>query len=318
MNWNICKVKNISGGAISIIRGFADGEEYTIPDSRRSEWVTSDEVIEAIVYEEIQIGSSIEYFDSYSDQINWLKNADNSPINIDKRHVIHATPRFLGTYTYFTGYDDNHNDPHAVGGSSNVNRFVWNHSVSGDNPDVVYGDFNTIINRTFVRQGDIMWKDAVQDALSVEIVPKTTDYTSGSGTSYDLYGGFLIIPAAPGSGGISVDADDMVLVQVTPNEFGDMAAGYWDADWNESTKEFDNVQPNYTGEGEYNMFGAEVVLHRFMNKRPVMGTGMKDCKTEDVAQLGHGMRVKISAHTMGTDHAWSGAATFMLYRAKTC
>ena len=221
------------------------------------------------------------------------------------------------SYTYFTSSDDDHTDPHAVGGTSNINDLYWEHEVSGDNPETIYIDFNSVYNPTWIRQGDIAWANAAFDMLSFSLVPKTTTYSSGSNTNYDLYGGYLVIPAA-GDGEITVADNDRVLIQNTPNEFGDMPAGYWDADWNTSTKAFENIAPNYTGTGEYNMFGVEVVLHKFMNRRRLIGTGRKDCMTEDVAQLGHGLRMKVEAHTHGTDHAWSGCATLMLYRQKTC
>lgn len=242
---------------------------------------------------------------------------DQAPVNFDQRPINHSTPRPRGAYTYFSSADDDHTDPHAVGGSSNVSELFWEHTVGGDNPEVFYLDYNTISNTTFVRQGDIMWKDAVFDYMNFEIVPKTTTYTSGTDTNYDLYGGYLIIPAV-GDGTITVQDADRVLVECTMNEFGDYPAGYWDADWNTTTKEFENITPNYTGEGGYNMFAAEVLLHRFMNRRRLLGTSRKDCHTEDVSQLGHNVRLKVSAYTHGTDHDWSGCATMMLYRSKTC
>jgi hypothetical protein len=237
-------------------------------------------------------------------------------VNTDGRRIIHDTPRFLGTYTYFTGSDDDHTDPHKVGGSSNITDLYWNHSVGGSNPEVIYMDFNCIINKTYIRQGDLMWENAKQDYLVFEIVPKVTSYTTSTNTNFNLYDGYLIIPAA-GDGTISVDAEDMVLVQNTPNEHGDYPAGYWDADWNTTTKQFENITANPLGTGKYNMFGLEVPLFRFMNRRRLLGTGRKDCMTNDTSQLGHNMRLKISAYTEGDDHEWSGNATIMMYRNRT-
>jgi len=237
----------------------------------------------------------------------------------DGKHYVHDTCRPLGTYTYFTSRDDDHTDPHAVGGSDeNTIDLKWDHPASeGNNPEVVYLDFNTINNETHVRQGDIMWKDAqLGDNLSFSIVPKTTSYSADTNTNFDLYGGYLIIPAA-GDGTISVANEDMVLVQNVPNEYGNLAAGYWDADWNTTTKQFENIVANPYGTGEYNMFGLEVKLHCFMQRRQLLGSGRKDCMTNDIARLGHHMRMKIEARTAGTDHAWSGNGTLMMYRKKT-
>lgn len=248
----------------------------------------------------------------------YLLNLD-APKNIDARPIQHSTPRRIGTYTYFASADDDHTDPHAVGGdnSSNISEIFWDHSVSGANPETIYLDFNTIYNETYVRQGGLMWKDADLDYVSFTITPKLTTYSSGSNTNYDLYGGFLIIPASPGTGSITVGDSDRVLVQNVPNEFGDLPAGYWDATWNPSTKTFDSITPNYTGEGEFNMFGVEILLNKFMNRKRLLGTGNVLCPTSDVSQLGHNMRLKLDVFTYGTDHAWKGCGTVMLYRKKT-
>ena len=262
----------------------------------------------------MQIGKDGEtWLTDINEAINLLKNI-GGPKNMDNRPVVHQTPRMLGTYTYFCGIDDDQSDPHAVGGGSNF--LEWDHAVDGPNPEVKYMDFNTIYNETHVRQGDVMWKDAVKDTLSFLIVPKVTTYTSGTSTNYNLYEGYLVVPAAS-DGVVTIADEDRVLIQNVPNEFGNMPAGYWDATWNPSTKQFDSIAPNYTGTGEFNMFTVEVILSKFMNQRMIMGTGKKDCHTDDESRIGHGMRLKIEAHTRGTDHAWCGCATLMLYRKKT-
>lgn len=246
----------------------------------------------------------------------WNFLIGHSVENIDNRQIVHATPRFLGTYTVFTGSDDDHTDPHSVGGSSNINDLFKKHEVGGPNPEQLYLEFNTIYNKTYVRQGDIMWKDADFDFISFHIVPKITTYSSGSNTNYNLYGGYLIVPAA-GDGTTVVSDEDRVLVECTPNEFGVYPAGYWDADWNITTKELENITPNYGGAGKYNMFGAEVSLNCFVNRRRLLGSNTHKCATEDISQLGHNLRLRLDMHTYGTDHAWSFGGTMMLYRQKT-
>lgn len=237
--------------------------------------------------------------------------------DLDGRHLSHSTPRYLGTYTYFTSYDDDHSDPHSVGGDDTC-ALMWDITTQSANPTNVYLDFNTVKNDTYVRQGDITWEDAKFDTISMDIVPKTTDYVSTtSGTTYDLYGGYLITPNPYGTGLIQVAENDMVPVEMTPNEFGSYPAGYWDAEWNETTKKYDNITPNYLGTGGYNMFGEEVKLYRFLNKKMLLGSHTKICPTDDSSQIGHNMRLKMTLETYGVPHPWRGCGTVMMYRSRT-
>jgi len=312
----VIKVKNLQAVSDTYEgKPIGAGEYYTIQsEAERHKFATSPKVNQHLWDSTPKIAISDGGKDlSQEEGDRWLKKIEKQ--DLDGRGITHCTPRYLGTYTYFTSEDDDQADPHAVGGGSNILK--WDHSISGNNPEVVYMDFNTIYNKTYVRQGDLIWKDAVFDTLTFKMVPKTTAYTSGSNTNYNLYGGYLIIPAA-GDGTIAINDADRLLVQNVPNEFGNLPAGYWDADWDSTNKEFINITPNPYGTGEYNMFGLEVVLHQFMNKRTLLGTGRKDCMTEDVAQLGHGIRIKIEAATAGADHAWSGCGNLMMYRQKTC
>ena len=389
MVWNYCRVKNISGGQLELKRTFSTGEVWVIPDSKRVDWKDDDDVLKAIADGDIQIGTETEWLTTLSDQIDWLKSGSTSVKDLDNRTISHTTPRYLGTYTYFCGRDDNSSDPHGVGGgdnslildhtattkslsniarSSNVATIetATSHGLStGDVVDIVcssdssfsasdttvtvvdslhftysntgddstetsatgtvsggkihsqYTDLNTINNTTYIRQGDLMWcNEDIKDIFTTtfSIVPKTTPYTSGSNTNYNLYGGYLIVPAS-GDGNISVTTP--VLVQNTPNEFGQMKAGYWDADWNTTTKQFENIVPNPYGEGEYNMFATEIDLFVFMYERLLMGSGRKDCMTDDCSQIGHNLRMKVLCKTVGDDHDWKMVAALMMYRSKT-
>ena len=102
------------------------------------------------------------------------------------------------------------------------------------------------------------------------------------------------------------------------NEKGDrLGAGYFDADWNVSTKAWENFAPNYGGTGQFNMFAVEVVLDRFANRLPVLGAGMSPLGTHDASMFGHNNRGKITYKTIGTDHDWYGNCWLIFHRKKT-
>lgn len=74
MSYPICKIKNISGGELTVYdRLMQPNEVYTIPDTDRVGWATSDDVLWFIADEAIQVGDSSVYFDSLAEQIGWLQ-----------------------------------------------------------------------------------------------------------------------------------------------------------------------------------------------------------------------------------------------------
>jgi hypothetical protein len=163
--------------------------------------------------------------------------------------------------------------------------------------------------------GWMMWKDALNDLITLETVAKASIYTASTNTNYNLYGGYLIIPAA-GNG--AIDVTNMVLVEVPINEYGNRSgAGYWNATYNTTTKLFENVAAAPSGNGRFNMFAVEVTLDRFMNRVPLLGSGQMPLDTYDASQVGHNMRMKISFETRGDDHTWYWCGGLKPYRKRT-
>ena len=92
---------------------------------------------------------------------------------------------------------------------------------------------------------------------------------------------------------------------------------YWNADWNSTTKEFENITAAPNGDGRYNMFAVEVSLNRFVNRIPLLHYGFQMLQSADTAELGQGMRLKATAHTWGEDHAWKVACALTMHRQKS-
>ena len=234
----------------------------------------------------------------------------------DGRQIGHMTPRKRGLITNFTARDDDQADHAKVGGGANV--MAVNHLIGQPAVNTTYFDLNTIANETHVHSGTIQWEGAKLDTIEMTVVPKTTVYAAGEITNYNLYGGYLIIPAAPGTGTIAVEDAARVLVQIPLNEYGNKTgAGYWDATFNATTKLFENITPNYYGTGVFNMFGAAVTLDRFVHHQPMIGAGVFTFHSSDASMIGHGMRFKLVTTTAGADHDWSWCVSFILHRKKT-
>ena len=207
---------------------------------------------------------------------------------------IHQTSRALGTGTCWMGVGDDCSDPHNVGGGEPM-TFEYN-TASGTTTLTKYIDYNCVNNETWLHEGYITWKNAHFDTLTLEMVPRVTTYTASSGTYYNLYGGYMVIPAA-GDGTIDLTSDitqhDGGLVYMPDNDLGESPTAFWNADWNTSTKEFENITAAPYGDGRYNMFTVEIVLARFLNKAPFLSSGFIVLNSSDTDQLGHGMRLKM-------------------------
>ena len=92
---------------------------------------------------------------------------------------------------------------------------------------------------------------------------------------------------------------------------------YWNADWNNSTGQFENITPAPTGNGRYNMFTVEVSMNRFIDEIPLIAGAALRFQSADSSQLGQGMRFRVSCETYGNDHDWLVACVMTLHRKRT-
>jgi len=197
--------------------------------------------------------------------------------------------------------------------SSSGSVFIWKQHC--------YLDFNIIENETWIHEGYIIWRDAEFDSITLEMVPILTPYSAGENTYYNLYGGYLIVPAA-GDGTIQ-PTNDMTdprdgLIYIPDTDLGVPPVAYWDADWNSTSKAFENIAANAQAQGRYNMFTSEIVFGRFVNHVHLLGWGFEMLQSADTARIGQGMRLKATAETHGEDHAWKVSCALTMHREDTC
>jgi len=144
-------------------------------------------------------------------------------------------------------------------------------------------------------------------------------------TSYRMMSSYLVVPYAFGAGygpviDIFNDVEDPcltdegygALVYIPDHESpttGEMVAPtntFWDASFNTTTNKYENVTPNLTGTGRYNMFTYPIDIPdtRFLEKMPMLGSGVIGLGSHDIEQLGHGLRMKVTLTTQPPDHEW--------------
>jgi hypothetical protein len=229
----------------------------------------------------------------------------------DDRIFIYQSPRPWGTTTYFTSEGDDTSSYLNIGGGQS---FFFKH-VAGEINDTIYIDFNVITNSTYIHEGYINYVDCNFDKVCMAIMPAVTSYMETSGTFYTLTEYGIVVPAA-GDGNIQL-TEIPKLVAAGYNDTGTTNPGYWDADFNISTGTFDNIQPNIYGTGEYNIWGTEIPLSRFLNKLILIGSGQIHLETQEQGQIFHGMRIRVSiSPNLDPDHDFQISAILCTYRDK--
>ena len=227
--------------------------------------------------------------------------------------MVKNTARPIGTFTSFTSYGDN---PSVIGDVGSGASLHNKHSVGEPLVQYVYCDFNVKENRTFIQEGYANWNTARFDRVMMEIVPQVTVYTPGTNTFFNVYGGYLVVPAA-GDGYANISPEDMRLVEV-PLNIDDptvrQGPGYWNAEYDVATHSFQNLTAAPMGDGQYNMFAAEVTLERVANICLVGDNKVLNLKTEDVAEFGHGMRIRLTLETLTPDHVWDVSIILCTHR----
>jgi hypothetical protein len=233
---------------------------------------------------------------------------------------VHQTSRKLGLRIMWTGVGDDPSDPTAIGGGETLSLVLS----SGTQSLSKYIDFNIVENETWVHEGYITWAGTVLDTLTLDAVPRVTNVVASSGTNYNLYGGYLIIPAA-GNGTIDITSDITThsggLVYIPDDDIGNPPDNaFWNADWNSTTEEYENITPAPYGNGRYNMFANEVVICRFLRDVPFASSeGFIPFNSSDTDQLGHGIRLKIKAERSEYDNSDTVmfGCTICLHRKKS-
>lgn len=244
------------------------------------------------------------------------KKKDVGPQDISGKSRVQQTSRKLGLRVMWSGIGDDPSSLHSVGGG---NPFTVIHTLGEATPEDVYIDYNMVQNETWLHEGYVTWKDCNMDTLTLEMVARVTQTQAGSNTNYNLYGGYIIVPAA-GNGTLDITSDitdpNAGLVYMPDNDLGEAPTAFWNADYNSTTKLYENITPAPSGNGRYNMFTIEAVFARFVNEMPLLGSGFIALNSSDTDQMGHGMRLKMISKTNPNvdDHNWSLACLMCLHR----
>lgn len=97
MSFNTCTIKNIdSQNHIVLGVELAPNEIYTIPDSKRIKASNNDFILDNISLNILQIGNGTNFFETTSEQINYLKGLELKEIDDDGRQIIKYATTYKG------------------------------------------------------------------------------------------------------------------------------------------------------------------------------------------------------------------------------
>lgn len=237
----------------------------------------------------------------------------NEKRTYDNKLFVTETSRPLGTKIYFTSRGDNVNVKTDVG---NGDLLSLTHNIGDITNQEKIIDLNMEDNKTYIHEGYVMWEGSKFDTLSLSIIPRVTSYISASNTNFNIYNGYLIIPAA-GNGTINPTNIQLVEMPIS-GDSGKRTTAFWNATWNKLTGQYENITPAPNGDGVYNMFSVEVTLTKFVNHWLLLNNGFMMLQSAESEQLGSGMRLKLSINTNGDDHEWRAAIGLVFHRQKGC
>lgn len=253
-----------------------------------------------------------------------LDRPDILPRGKDGKLAVHSTSKHPGLFVYWTGRGDNFDNGYVGNGQTIVLR----HKVGESKSQHKYIDFHCLDNKTEMHEGTVIWEGAKPgDCGCCSAVTSVMPTEPGTNTNFNLYGGYLIVPAA-GNGTLQVTGDITSInpsagcfVEVYADETGVTPPAFWNAEYDPTTRKFINIAPAPYGNGRFNLFAVEVYLSRFVNHLNLIGTGSVNLRSEDSASLTHGMRLlhHINTSTLEDveDHEWCFSVVLTLQRDRT-
>jgi len=252
-------------------------------------------------------------------------------LSTDGRQIVKPNLRPIGANGYCAGRGENPDSPASIGNGVEAVRFDH---VAGDGipnfSQPIY--FHVEGNRTWLWDGYLRYTDALFDEFSFEIRPYVTSVLTGqTNTNFNLYKGYLLIPAA-GNGTISLNPEAKLYpCSVVPKtDTGFCPAAYWNLDYNSSNNTYGNLTPaanpnsnGLPGNGKYNFFTADVCLKRYIHKWGMLGDGIELFSSSDPSEFGSYLKAVFKFTTIGnanpaqfTDHSWRALCNWTMFREK--
>jgi hypothetical protein len=229
---------------------------------------------------------------------------------------VHQTSRNEGLAIHWTSVGDDRNTPTKFGNGSHLSH---RHHVGDSTSEIVYIDFNGLLNESWIHEVVLTWADCDLDTIIVDIVPDVCsimDSTAGNFTKYEA----ILLPAVPGTGNCNIISDvyayrgGLVARDNPSDPTQEASPAFWNANFNEETERFENLTPAPNGDGAYNIFHEERILNRTFNEIQLLKNGFQIFNSSDTDQLTHGLRLRVEFKTNLPDHEWTVSGILVMHR----
>lgn len=229
---------------------------------------------------------------------------------------VHQTSRKDGLAIHWTSCGDDRSNPQTFG---HGNSFGYRHSIGDSTSEIVYVDFNGLLNESWIHEVVMTWHGCEFDKVTVDIVSDYCTIQDSTAGNYTKYGPILL-PAVPGSGDCDITSDvlaytgGLVSKDNPTDPTQSSSPAFWNADFNTSTGRFENLSAAPEGDGSYNIFHQEKILNRTFNEMQLLKDAFQIFNSSDTDQLSHGYRIKIKFNTTLPDHEWTVSGVVVMHR----
>jgi len=254
-----------------------------------------------------------------------IEDGVNQPVSLSSEYRdksgklrVHQTSRKEGLAIHWTGRGDDRSNSKTFGKGPFIS---YKHSVGDSTSDIIYIDFNGLLNESWIHEVVLTWYGCELDTVSVDIVPdvcQIQDSTAGNFTKYEA----ILLPAIPGTGNCNIVSDvlsytgGLVSIDNPTDPSQSSSPGFWNADFNEETGRFENLAPAPNGDGGYNIFHEERVLNKTFNEIQLLKNAFQIFNSSDTDQISHGYRLRATFETTLPDHEWTVSGILVMHRAK--
>ena len=229
---------------------------------------------------------------------------------------VHQTSRQDGLAIHWTSRGDDRSNPKRF---SNGELLSYKHEIGDSTSEVVYIDFNGLLNESWIHEVVLTWHGCELDRVTVDIVPDTCTVTDSTAGNFNIYGP-IVIPAMPGQGSCNIVSDiysytgGLVSKDKPTDPTTEPSPAFWNADFNEETGRFENLTPAPLGDGQYNIFHEERILNRTFNEIQLLKNGFQIFNSSDTDQISHGYRIRCTFETTLPDHEWTVSGIVVMHR----
>lgn len=248
--------------------------------------------------------------------VNISQNIDQTSSNLNKL-AVHSSPKpepdGISTFAIWTGAGD---DVELVGSPPSLktpeetigNGELMQFNMTNGTPQVIKDiKFDARHGRLWIHEAYLKFTGAgFGDWITADVVAPATPVQTFVNLDYNIVDDYLVY-AGPGAGTHGLGGNPVL----TERPFSK------DGDWN-----FDgvNLTPNFEGTGAYKITTVERVVHRYINKIPLLEstsnyfTLTSHEAAELPVQLGYFLRITVNN---GSNQNWTLSAIMEMYRERT-